>query len=750
MAIVAPSLTILGGQAVQARRLLDRWAGDPDVDAWLVPVNPKPAVPFDRLLRVKYARTLVTQLWYWPSLVRELRRADVVHVFSASYTSFLLAPLPAVIVATALGKPVVLNYRSGEGPDHLRRSAIARRTLRKVHLNVVESRFLQEVFASHGIRSVVVANTIDLQEFRYRVREPLRPRLLSTRNFEPLYNVACTLRAFARVQARFPDAELTLVGHGSCEAALRRLAGELRLRHVTFVGRVPPSEIAAHYAASDIYLQTPSIDNMPGSVLEAFACGLPVVATAVGGVPAILTHGVHGLLAPHDDDETMAKHVITLLENPDDAHRLAATAHETCRGYEWRVLREGWLAAYRSVLPWRVSSGSPEGLRHAAGARAIRGARVRVAIVLSSFDRGGTERQMSELICRLDPGRFVVYPVCFRRQGPWLAGVEAAAGRAAEFPLQSFRKPSVLALMSRFARWCRAHDIAIVLACDIYANIFALPAAAMARVPVRIGSRRGIVNPAGTRGLLLLQRLAYAFAHRIVANSEAAAACLVGERVPGWRVRRIANGIDPGIFTPAPRRERLRTIVTVANLRNGKGHDVLLRAFARVLRRVPDARLLLAGDGVLRSSLECLAVDVGAAGGVTFLGHRDDVPALLHGSDLFAFPSLSEASPNGVIEAMAARLPVVATEVGGIPEIIESGRNGVLVPARDDEALAAALVHLIERPAEAAALAEAARQTIEMRYSYERMVSEFEALFFEELTGRHAGAPVTVTSGNAA
>lgn len=756
--MAAPSLGILGGQAVQAQRLLDRWAGDPEVDAWLVPINPKPPAPFDRLLRVPYLRTLVTQVSYWPLLVRQLRRADVAHVFSASYTSFLLAPLPAIVTARALRKPVILNYRSGEAPDHLRRSAFARRTLRGVDLNVVPSRFLQEVFGSFGIPSTIVANTIDLQEFTYRVRDPLRPRLLSTRNFEPLYNVACTLRAFARVQARYPGASLTLVGDGSHGDALRALAVTLGLRHVTFAGRVPPDGMAAHYAAADIYVQTPSIDNMPGSVIEAFASGLPVVATGVGGVPAILTGGVHGLLAPDDDDEAVARQVMTLLERPEYARQLAAAAYESCRAYEWSAVRTLWLGAYRSVRRSAVATGTRPSAKlgrasvDAAPVHRSRSAQhpVPIAIVLSSFDPGGTERQMSELVCRLDRGRFTVYPVCLRRQGLWLPEVERAAGEAIEFPLRSFWRPPAVGLMARFARWCRDREIAIVQACDLYANIFALPAAAMARVPVRIGSRRGIVNPAGTPGLLSLQRLAYRFAHRVVANSGAAAACLGRERVPGWKIRTIANGIDLAAFEPAPRRDRRRVITTVANLRNGKGHEVLLRAFARVRARVPDVQLRLIGDGVLKPALERLGGDLGVSAAVVFLGQRPDVPAQLLDSDLFAFPSFMEASPNGVIEAMAARLPVVATDVGGIPEIIEDGRNGRLVPAGNDEALASALLHLIDRPGEAAALADAARQTIEMRYSFDRMVNEFEALYMEELTGRHAGATLPLTSGNAA
>src|SRR5580765_126041 len=228
IAVVVASLRILGGQSVQAQRMLDGWRGDPRVEARIVPIDPVPPAPLHRLLRIKYLRTIVTPLWYWPLLFRELRRVDVVHAFSASDSSFLLAPLPAVIVAKLLGKPVILNYHSGEAPDHLRRSAIARFVMRNVvDANVVPSMFLRDVLATFDIDAEVVPNTIDLRQFAYRSRNPLRPRLLCTRNFEPLYNVSCVLRAFARIQARHPDATLTLVGSGSQEAALHAEAAAL-------------------------------------------------------------------------------------------------------------------------------------------------------------------------------------------------------------------------------------------------------------------------------------------------------------------------------------------------------------------------------------------------------------------------------------------------------------------------------------------------------------------------------------------
>lgn len=350
IAIVAPSTSILGGQAVQADRLIRAWSGDAHVNAWLVPINPLPPRPLRYATGVKYLRTLVTQLTYGPLLLRELRRADIVHVFSASYFSFLLAPLPAVLVARMLGKPVVMNYRSGEAPDHLRRSRVARATLRSVDRNVVPSRFLHEVFARFDITSEVIPNIVDVERFAFRRRDVLRPNVLSTRNFETLYNVACTLRTFRLVQDRHPDATLVLVGTGSQDVPLRQLAADLGLRNVRFAGRVPPDEMWRYYADADIYLQTPDIDNMPSSVLEAFASGCAVVATNAGGVPAILTDGVHGLLVDGNDHQAAAARILQLIDEPVLSGRLTAAARESCGQYRWETVRARWVALYRGMI----------------------------------------------------------------------------------------------------------------------------------------------------------------------------------------------------------------------------------------------------------------------------------------------------------------------------------------------------------------------------------------------------------------
>ena len=322
-----------------------------------MPVNPESPAWLRVFCEIKYVRTVINELTYLPLLVKEVARADVVHVFSASYASYLLAPLPAMLIGRALGKPVILNYRSGEAPDHFNRSAIARKTIARVDRNIVPSQFLVDVFASFGIDAGIIPNIVDLDRFSFRERVPIRPRIVSTRNFDDLYNVACTIRAFRLVQDRRPDATLTLVGGGAQEGELRALAARLGVSHIEFAGRVSPDQIAEYYAANDIYVQTPNIDNMPTSILEAFASGLPVVSTEAGGVPAILTHGEHGLLAPLDDHEQVAAHILRLLDDQAYANRLARAGLARVQSCTWSNVREQWLHAYRGVLPELSTTG---------------------------------------------------------------------------------------------------------------------------------------------------------------------------------------------------------------------------------------------------------------------------------------------------------------------------------------------------------------------------------------------------------
>jgi glycosyltransferase involved in cell wall biosynthesis len=362
-------------------------------------------------------------------------------------------------------------------------------------------------------------------------------------------------------------------------------------------------------------------------------------------------------------------------------------------------------------------------------------ARLPIAFVLSSFEPGGTERQMIELIRRLDRSRWKVHVACFHARGGWFGRVVEVADSVEEFPLRSFKHPSTIVQMQAFARWCRGLRIAVVHTSELYANIFGLPGAALARVPVRIANRREI-NPDKSPVQIAMQRAAYALAGKVVANSQAAADRLLAERVPPARVAVIPNGLDLGHVRPQTVRDRYRKVIVVANLRTEKGHDVLMDAAVNLLIQYPDATFELVGGGAERERLQARAATLGLTHAFSFLGHRDDVAARLAAADIFVLPSRSEAFPNALLEAMAAGLPVVASSVGGILELVRHERNGLLTPAGDAGALARQIGRLMADPALAARLGATARSGVADHYSFDRMVAAFENLYLTELTRR--------------
>jgi L-malate glycosyltransferase len=363
--------------------------------------------------------------------------------------------------------------------------------------------------------------------------------------------------------------------------------------------------------------------------------------------------------------------------------------------------------------------------------------RIPVAIFVDRYAPGGTQRQMIELLERLDRRRFRVHPVCFHAEGVWFDRVSRLDEPVALFPIHGFRRAATAQQLVAFARWCRAREIAVLHTCELYSNIFGLPGAALASVAVRIGSRRGFVEPPG---LQRLQRFAYTFAHRVVANSRAAAERLRIEGISSSKIEIIPNGIDPAMFPPHDYSPRPRRIAMIACLREEKRVDVLITAAATILERYPDAEFLIAGDGTCREALEEQARETGVMHRCRFLGHRDDVPEVLAGADVFVLPSRSEAFPNSIIEAMAAGLPVVASDVGGIPELVEDGRTGRLVPPGDPQALGRALLEFLDHPDRIEACGRAGRDRIERSYSFGRMVQQFETLYITELATRNAAA----------
>ncbi len=345
VALVAPTMELLGGNTIQAYALAQALRAE-GCEVAFVPINPRFPRGVSWLRRYRYVRTVVNEALYVPTLLR-IRGANVTHIVSAAGSSFIVASLPAILAARMLGTRVVLHYHSGKGPDHLARwGPLVHPWLRLVDEIVVPSEYLRSVFAQHGYRVRVIRNIIDTAQFAYRERRTLRPRLLSTRALEPLYRVDNTLEAFFRVQARFPNATLTLAGYGTEEGRLRRLAALSGTDGVRFVGRIEPEAMPRLLNEADVFVNSSVIDNQPVSVLEAFAAGLPVVSTNPGDLAALVRNGETGLVVPPEDPGAMADAVTRLLNDIEYAMTLSQRARHEVERYTWPHVRHEWAAAY--------------------------------------------------------------------------------------------------------------------------------------------------------------------------------------------------------------------------------------------------------------------------------------------------------------------------------------------------------------------------------------------------------------------
>jgi glycosyltransferase involved in cell wall biosynthesis len=348
--LVAPSLDILGGQSRQAVRLMDKLKREPDLDVRFLPHNPRLPGTLRRLQSIKYVRTVVTTLMYVALLLWRVRKYDVIHIFCASYYSYSLSAIPALLISRLYGKKSILNYRSGEAKDHLENWQTAVPTLRWADEIVVPSGYLVDVFAGHGLRARAIYNIVELERFTYRERQPLRPIFLTSRLLEPLYNVPCVLRAFAIIQQHYPGAKLTIAADGYLRSELEALARELKLRNAEFIGFVKFEDMPVLYDSADIYLSATSIDNMPSSITESMACGLNVVTTDGGGaIPYIMTNEVTGLIVDRDDHKALAAGAIRLLNDNELALKLVRNAHESSRKFTWPHIRDEWVNLYREL-----------------------------------------------------------------------------------------------------------------------------------------------------------------------------------------------------------------------------------------------------------------------------------------------------------------------------------------------------------------------------------------------------------------
>jgi glycosyltransferase involved in cell wall biosynthesis len=299
-------------------------------------------------------RALCRLVPYLVQLGKAAGRVDLIHVLANSGWAWHLFTAPVLLVARLHGTPVVVNYRGGNAESFFARAPRhVLWSLHRVALRVTPSAFLQRVFAKHGLTAEIVPNVIDLARFAPVAQRDCgdAPHFVVARNLEPIYDIPTAMRALVKVHREFRSAQLTIAGVGPERAALEAFAIELGIADsVRFAGRVENTDMPALYASADCVLNPSTVDNMPISLLEAFASGVPVVSTDAGGIPDMVQHGTSGLLVPVGDADAMAREAVRVLRDADLRRRLVRAGLDEAQLYAWPMIRERWRIAYWKAI----------------------------------------------------------------------------------------------------------------------------------------------------------------------------------------------------------------------------------------------------------------------------------------------------------------------------------------------------------------------------------------------------------------
>jgi glycosyltransferase involved in cell wall biosynthesis len=302
--------------------------------------------------RITGLRALLRLLPYLWRTWRMAGRADVIHLMANSGWSWQLFAAPVIWIGWLRKKPVIVNYRGGEAREYLGASARwVKPSLARAAQLVVPSGFLRQVFSEFGVSATVIPNIIDLETFQPASEPPSEAvfTLVITRNLEPIYGLDTAIRALALAREQIPVIQLKIAGSGPLAEELERLVAQLGLSSaVAFLGRLERQQVVDLYHSAHAMLNPSRVDNMPNSVLEALACGVPVISTDVGGVPYIVEDGQTAMLVPRDDAQAMAQAVVKLYSDRTLRKQLREQGCRAVAQYAWHEVRPQWLALYNS------------------------------------------------------------------------------------------------------------------------------------------------------------------------------------------------------------------------------------------------------------------------------------------------------------------------------------------------------------------------------------------------------------------
>lgn len=334
--LVGPLPPPFGGMANQTRQLAELLRSE-GLTVSLIQTNADYRPKW--VSRLPFIRALFRLVPYLFALWQQTGQFHIIHVMANSGWSWHLIAAPAIWIAKLRNTPVIVNYRGGEAESFLSRTTkLVRITMRQSSALIVPSGFLKAVFAHFDLPATIVPNIVDISRFNNpSPRRAARRHLIVARNLEPIYDNETAIRAFSVVHDQHPDATLTIAGSGPQAQSLLELSETLGLSGaVFFAGRLDRDAMAQAYRKADIALNPSLVDNMPNSVLEALASGIPIVSTNVGGVPFVVISEQTALLVPAKSPEEMAKAILRLMDDSALSTKLIDNGLAEVQKYTWQ------------------------------------------------------------------------------------------------------------------------------------------------------------------------------------------------------------------------------------------------------------------------------------------------------------------------------------------------------------------------------------------------------------------------------
>lgn len=360
--LVGPLPPPAGGMANQTRQLAGLLQAE-GIEVCLARTNEPYWPPV--VGRLRGVRGLFRLVPYLARLLRMAREADVAHVMANSGWAWHLCAAPAIMICATRGVPVVVNYRGGLAREFLAKSGSrVLPTLKHASAVVVPSRFLQEVFSQFGIRAEIIPNVVNLEIFRPDpASREAGLHIAVARNLERIYGIDVAIQAIARLRQDFPELTVSIAGTGPERASLERLTAQLGLTDcIRFTGSLDAAGIASLYRRAHVMLNPSRADNTPNAIIEAAACGVPIVSTNVGGIPYLVEHERSAWLVPPDAPEAMAEGLRRVLTDPTLQETLRTNAIALAQSCSWSSVRRKWLDLYH-----RVGARTPAQRRAAVG-----------------------------------------------------------------------------------------------------------------------------------------------------------------------------------------------------------------------------------------------------------------------------------------------------------------------------------------------------------------------------------------------